>query len=149
MIKFSYSFPGKIILFGEHAVVYGETAIATAISKRMYANCKLFESEKSSISIKFENTITEIDPFKPIKQSNDETYQMIHSAFENNFPKNRSLDIHVIQDFTTGGLGSSAALCACIAAVSAKVSNLNLNLDSIFQKNKRIRNVLPWKFIRH
>ena len=32
MTKFSASAPGKVILFGEHAVVYGATAVAAALS---------------------------------------------------------------------------------------------------------------------
>lgn len=32
MLKAKASAPGKVILFGEHAVVYGVTAIAAALS---------------------------------------------------------------------------------------------------------------------
>lgn len=33
-LKFSVSAPGKVILFGEHSVLYAEPALATAIDKR-------------------------------------------------------------------------------------------------------------------
>jgi len=35
------SAPAKVILFGEHFVVYGEPAVVTAIDKRAYATAKL------------------------------------------------------------------------------------------------------------
>ena len=44
MIKASA--PGKLILFGEHIVVYGEPAIATAIDKRAYATATELEGRK-------------------------------------------------------------------------------------------------------
>ena len=43
------SAPGKIYLFGEHAVVYGEPAVPCAIEKRVSVSCS--ESDDNSISI--------------------------------------------------------------------------------------------------
>ncbi len=49
----SYSAPGKIILFGEHAVVYGYPAIAIAINRRVRTEIK--ETNKKGIYIKSPN----------------------------------------------------------------------------------------------
>lgn len=45
-MKVSYSAPGKIILFGEHAVVYGEPAIAIAVDKR--TTCTISDAENET-----------------------------------------------------------------------------------------------------
>lgn len=44
-MKVSYSAPGKVILFGEHAVVYGEPAIAVAVDKRTTCEVSISEEE--------------------------------------------------------------------------------------------------------
>ncbi len=45
-MKANYSAPGKVILFGEHAVVYGEPAIAVAVDKR--TTCKVVQAEEET-----------------------------------------------------------------------------------------------------
>ena len=45
-MKANYSAPGKIILFGEHAVVYGEPAIAIAVDKR--TTCKVVQTDEET-----------------------------------------------------------------------------------------------------
>ena len=45
-MKANYSAPGKIILFGEHAVVYGEPAIAVAVDKR--TTCKVVQTDEET-----------------------------------------------------------------------------------------------------
>lgn len=44
------SAPGKVTLFGEHAIVYGEPAIVTAISRRLYVKTTLRSDKNLKIS---------------------------------------------------------------------------------------------------
>jgi mevalonate kinase len=90
------SAPGKIILFGEHAVVYGEPALSMAISRRMRVRVH--------------------DP-----GSGGETGGPVHSdkyteaAFRRKGLVPRPVDVS--SDIPVGcGLGSSAALCVSVNA---------------------------------
>ncbi len=45
-MKIAFSSPGKVILFGEHAVVYGKPCLSTAISLRTLVSCERSEDPK-------------------------------------------------------------------------------------------------------
>ncbi|KAI6248166.1 hypothetical protein HI914_03294 [Erysiphe necator] len=53
MPSFMVSAPGKVIAFGEHAVVYGKSAIAASISLRSYLLVSFRSKSKHTISLKF------------------------------------------------------------------------------------------------
>lgn len=53
MPAFMVSAPGKVIVFGEHAVVYGKAAIAAAVSLRSYLLVTALSKSKRTISLRF------------------------------------------------------------------------------------------------
>lgn len=50
---FIVSAPGKVIVFGEHAVVHGKAAIAAAISLRSYLLCTTLTKSKRVVTLRF------------------------------------------------------------------------------------------------
>ena len=48
-MKIKVSAPGKLMLLGEHAVVYGYPCIVTAVDKRLYVQAEIINEEEDEI----------------------------------------------------------------------------------------------------
>ena len=118
-MKSKASAPGKVILFGEHFVVYGVKAILCAINKRITVTAERVDggeiSIKSSIGdLKSEpGLISEIDsPLKPF-------YYLADKMLKN---EDTGIEIVVESDIPLGvGLGSSSACCVAGAAAISRL----------------------------
>jgi len=114
------SAPGKCILFGEHAVVYGQPAIAIAISERMTV-CIEKSDEWRIDGLKF----------KPQKHPH------IESLRQRIWKGGPPLDIRVSGEIPPGsGLGSSAALSVA-AAMVLRAAKGRFNIDGSWQEGFR------------
>lgn len=112
MEKAKVSAPGKIILSGEHSVVYGQPAIVTALDKRLFVEIK---EGKGKTEI-----ITDEDP--------DLAYYALLKTEEFLKEKLPALKIKIGSEILVNrGLGSSAALS--VAVVAALFNYLKKELD--------------------
>jgi mevalonate kinase len=119
------SAPGKIILLGEHFVLYGIKAILCSIDKRIIATSK-FSDEKlvrvrSSLG-KFEMDLNSLNNLEKVPQKFMKPFFYVaHKAIENNSTE-QGIEIVVESELPLGvGLGSSSAACV---AVTASVNGL-------------------------
>lgn len=97
------SAPGKVYLFGEHAVVYGQPAIACAVDKRVFASVKLLASGEITVHAMGKSRECHSVEFRYICQA----VQAVKTYTQNDF----GAEITVRSELPPSqGLGSSAAV---------------------------------------
>ena len=125
------SAPGKVILFGEHFVVYGVKAILCAINKRVTVTAEKTSERKISINSKIGKL--ELEPDKPISEINSPLkpfYYLANKAVEN---KDTGIHIQIDSEIPLGaGLGSSSACCVAGAAAIFKLFG-NISKEEILE----------------
>ena len=114
------SAPGKVILFGEHFVVYGVKAILCSINKRVTVTAEKTSERKISINSKIGKL--HLDPNKSISEINSPLkpfYYLANKAIES---KDTGIHIQIDSEIPLGaGLGSSSACCVAGAAAIFKL----------------------------
>ena len=116
-MKSSASAPGKVILFGEHFVVYGIKAILCSIDKRIKVTSQIIDEKKIKIISELGRVEVDVD-----SSSNDSIELMrpfVHLATNalKKFNKNCGIEIKIESEIPSGiGLGSSSASCVAAAA---------------------------------
>jgi mevalonate kinase len=122
------SSPGKIILFGEHAVVYGRHAVVSAVNLR----CRVEARKSSSFRIKSVLGESGLDYSR---------YPYVVQAVRRfmKFRKIKGADIVIESEIPVGsGLGSSGAvIVATLAALNAEFEG-GLDEEDIFQTAKQV-----------
>jgi len=138
----SASAPAKVILFGEHFVVYGEPAVVSAIDKRAYASVKMrrdskicinstdlgisgyFEKNKFIVECGGQNAESKL---KPIKTA-------VQKVLERVGRKSVGVNVEIRSSIpVAAGLGSSAAVVAAVAKAASHLLNVELSKEDIFK----------------
>ena len=114
-MKSKASAPGKVILFGEHFVVYGVKAILCSINKRVTVTAEKISERKISINSEIGNIV--LEPNKSISEINSPLkpfYYLANKIIKN---QNTGIQINIDSEIPLGaGLGSSSACCVAGAA---------------------------------
>lgn len=128
------SAPGKIILFGEHFVVYGTTAVVAAINRRTTARAQLVDKNKVIIRSDIGSAAEFGDFGAKVLEGGRDTkailaplYGAIRSVLIAH-SQNSGVQVELKSQFPYGiGLGSSAASCVASAAA----------VDSLFRPHDK------------
>ena len=121
------SAPGKVILFGEHAVVYGKPAIAAAITKRIYVKSRridsgiqIFSEDKTESSIEY------------VKHA-------IELVIGTKRMKKQGIDVTIDSELPVGGgLGSSAALSVATIKSVSTLLGVDLGKEEIARLGREV-----------
>ena len=126
-MKSTASAPGKVILFGEHFVVYGVKAILCAIDKRVTVTAEKIADKKIIINSEIGNAIT--SPKRPIIEIDNQLRPFYYLADKmiQEHKDESGIKIVIKSEIPSGvGLGSSSACCvagaAAISGIYAKKS---------------------------
>ncbi|MBI4225827.1 mevalonate kinase [Candidatus Roizmanbacteria bacterium] len=118
-MKIKVSAPGKLMLLGEHAVVYGYPCIAMAVDKRLYVTAEIIDS-------KGDETIA-----PQVKESRFVLEAI--AKFKEKYNIKQSVRIRTNGDFSHNvGLGSSSAVTVATFKAISEIFNKSLSLREIF-----------------
>ncbi len=118
-MKSKASAPGKVILFGEHFVVYGIKSILCSINKRVTVTA---EKTNEKISINSEIGKLVLEPNESISEINSPLKPFYYLANKAIKDQNIGLKIQIESEIPLGaGLGSSSACCVAGAAAIFKL----------------------------
>ncbi len=121
-MKSIVSAPAKVILFGEHFVVYGQKAILCSIDKRVKVIS--IKTDEPSISVKSNLGEISVPSSKLIEDVNSPLIPFIYIAKKmiDEFHYSGGISITIESEIPSGvGLGSSSACCVAAAGSISKL----------------------------
>ena len=137
MTKITVSAPGKLMLLGEHAVVYNRPCLVTAVDQRMKASLELLEEpifklEAPDVKVSgYQKPMSELG-FGEIPKGASFVEIAVRNFFIK-YPQIQGLSIPTKSEFSSlFGFGSSSASTVCVIYALSKLLNINLGQKEIF-----------------
>ncbi len=123
------SAPGKLMLFGEHSVVYGNPCIATSINKRL----DVYLNDKNEHGKELKCTTIDALGIKSNFPTNLEQHKFLNLTIAKFFEKYGEKNFKLTTKPMPKGLGSSSAVVVAAVKALSTLYNLNLSNDEIFK----------------
>lgn len=141
--KITVSAPGKLMLFGEHAVVYGRPCIVTAVGQRMQATVELtdepiFQLEAPDVSVSdYKKAIEDVGVGEIPKGA--KFVEVAVKNFLDKYPFGGGVRMETSSEFSSEfGFGSSSASTVCVIKALAELNGAKLDNTHSYSANKAI-----------
>ena len=137
MNKVTVSAPGKLMLFGEHAVVYNHPCLVTAVDQRMRATVSLLENNEFQLEASDVQVSNYSKPLSELgKEEIPKGAQFVEIAIKNFAEKykiQQGIRVETSSEFSSKfGFGSSSASTVCTIKALSELSGKKLNNKEIF-----------------
>jgi len=123
------SAPGKLMLFGEHSVIYGNPCIATSINKRL----DVYLNDKNENGKELECTTIDALGINAKFPSNFEQHKFLNLTIAKFFEKYGQKNFELTTKPMPKGLGSSSAVVVAAVKALSALYNLTWSNDEIFK----------------
>ena len=135
--KYTSSAPGKLILFGEHAVVYGKPCIVTAVDQRVWVTASRVEPSSLVLRTNILSTAYE----KPLRDLGRGVIpkevgfiEHLTKRFFEWYPQHSGVELVIKSDISpTWGFGSSSASTVAAANALAGLFEITLSSQKLFE----------------
>ncbi len=131
------SAPGKLMLFGEHAVVYDRTFLVTAVDQRMFVTVEFFEKSEFHLEApdvkvsKYKKPMSEIGTGKIPKGA--KFVEIAVKNYVDMYGFTSGFKITTKSEFSSHfGFGSSSASTVCILKALSELTNKKLSNKQLF-----------------
>ncbi|MEN6329481.1 MAG: mevalonate kinase [Methanobacteriaceae archaeon] len=135
------SAPGKVILFGEHAVVFGKPALAMAVNRRARVQVEQVNPEEIYITIPDLDVKGVLTPQKELECSGTGKPGILRYIIEaiKLLDMEGGLEVKVELEIPIGaGMGSSAAITVATLAALFKLQGKNLDKEELARKAHQV-----------
>jgi|SRR5579859_687388 len=128
----SASAPGKLLLFGDHAVVYGQPCIVTAVDQRISVEVENINVPELIVAVpEYSKLISDLG--KGDVPKNVAFLEMAYKIFLEKFPQSDGVKVTTHSDFSSQfGFGSSSAVTVAFIKALTKLYQLELNNRELF-----------------
>ncbi len=137
MKKVTVSAPGKLMLFGEHGVLYGRPCIVTAVNQRMKATVELteepfFQLEAPDVKVTdYKKAIENVGIGEIPKGA--KFVEVAVKNFLDKYPFGGGVKVETSSEFSSEfGFGSSSASTICTIKALSELTDKNLDNKAIF-----------------
>lgn len=135
--KVTVSAPGKLMLFGEHAVIYGMPCIVTAVDQRIYAKVEKTDTNLIVVnapSLGVKSYSVELSDLGRVDYPKEVRFVLKSvEIFFRKFKVKSGLIISTKSDFSsTFGFGSSSAVTVCTIKALSGIFDIQVDDKSLF-----------------